>query len=136
MPLLFALEYFLLDGIARVLPTTAPAPIYYWLIRLQDVPVLPLFAALAIVAFAIASKWPRVGELAGDVLGILRDENAAGGNGDADREAALIEMLIEMRTQARAAKDFARADVIRKRLTELGVTLEDGPKGTGYRITG
>ncbi|HQV68740.1 MAG TPA: cysteine--tRNA ligase [Thermoflexales bacterium] len=75
-------------------------------------------------------------ELAGDVLGILRDENAAGGNGDADREAALIEMLIEMRTQARAAKDFARADVIRKRLTELGVTLEDGPKGTGYRITG
>ena len=32
------------------------------------------------------------------------------------------------------AKNFALADQIRQRLTQLGVTLEDRPGGTGWRI--
>jgi cysteinyl-tRNA synthetase len=74
-------------------------------------------------------------ELAGDVLGVLRDQAASSTDaGSAEREAALVEMMIQMRADARKAKDFARADEIRKRLSDIGVTLEDGPKGTSWKI--
>ncbi|MBX7214376.1 MAG: cysteine--tRNA ligase [Thermoflexales bacterium] len=72
-------------------------------------------------------------ELGGDVLGVIR-VTAASDGGSAAREAGLIELLIEMRARARAARDFASADTIRKRLTELGVTLEDGAAGTSWRV--
>jgi cysteinyl-tRNA synthetase len=73
-------------------------------------------------------------ELAGDVLGVVRDQAAASDSGSAEREAALIEMMIQMRAEARKAKDFTRADEIRKRLTDIGITLEDGPKGTSWKV--
>jgi len=40
-----------------------------------------------------------------------------------------ISGLVEERTAARAARDFARADEIRDRLTELGIVVEDTPHG-------
>ncbi len=73
-------------------------------------------------------------ELAGDVLGVVREDAASRDAASAEREAALVEMLIEMRNEARKAKDYARADAIRNRLAQLGVVLEDGPKGTSWRI--
>jgi cysteinyl-tRNA synthetase len=48
----------------------------------------------------------------------------------------LMQLLIELRAEARKAKNFAQADLIRKRLTELGVTLEDRAGGTGWRRNG
>ncbi len=42
---------------------------------------------------------------------------------------AEIKALVEERTAARAAKDFARADEIRAKLTEMGVALEDTKDG-------
>ena len=45
----------------------------------------------------------------------------------------LMQLLIELRADARKAKNFAQADLIRKRLSEVGVTLEDGPGGTRWR---
>ena len=41
-----------------------------------------------------------------------------------------IEQLKDERNEARARKDFARADEIRKTLAEEGITLEDRPDGT------
>lgn len=49
-------------------------------------------------------------------------------------DAHEIERMIEERSQARAAKDWARADSIRKGLTEMGIVLEDGPRGTTWRF--
>jgi cysteinyl-tRNA synthetase len=72
-------------------------------------------------------------ELGGDVLGIVPDEAAATGTANAEREADLIRLLIELRAKARADRDFAEADRIRDRLTEIGVTLEDRPDGTVWR---
>ncbi len=46
----------------------------------------------------------------------------------------LMQLLIDLRNDARKTKNFGQADLIRKRLTELGVTLEDRPGGTGWRV--
>jgi cysteinyl-tRNA synthetase len=42
--------------------------------------------------------------------------------------------LIDLREQARKAKNFALADDIRKRLDEIGIVLEDTPTGTVWRF--
>jgi cysteinyl-tRNA synthetase len=45
-----------------------------------------------------------------------------------------IDALVEKRTQARTAKDWAASDAIRDQLKEMGVILEDGPQGTTWRL--
>ena len=42
----------------------------------------------------------------------------------------LVEALLEIRREARAGGDFARADAIRRRLVELGVRVTDAPDGS------
>jgi len=45
-----------------------------------------------------------------------------------------IDRLVIERNQARADKDFARADEIRGRLKTMGVELMDGPEGTTWKV--
>ncbi len=45
-----------------------------------------------------------------------------------------IEEKIKQRKEAKAAKDYAKADAIRKELSDKGVTLIDTPEGTKYKI--
>lgn len=49
-------------------------------------------------------------------------------------DAAWVEQLIEQRTQARARKDFARADVLKRQLEEAGITVQDSTEGTTWRV--
>ena len=67
---------------------------------------------------------------AGAVLGLLQAEPSSWfqGGGDVAVEAAIAE-----RIAARKARDFARADAIRKELAEQGVVLEDNAAGTTWR---
>ena len=44
-----------------------------------------------------------------------------------------IEKLIEERKSARKNRDWAKADAIRQSLKDMGIVLEDGPKGTTWR---
>ncbi len=74
-------------------------------------------------------------ELAGGVLGILPKADEAV-SGSAERESGLISLLIEMRKDARARKDFAASDRIRDQLKALGVVLEDGKAGTTWKVAG
>ncbi|MDY7035707.1 MAG: cysteine--tRNA ligase [Thermodesulfobacteriota bacterium] len=45
-----------------------------------------------------------------------------------------IKKMIEERSKARAAKNWAEADGIRERLQGMGIILEDGPDGTTWRF--
>ena len=54
--------------------------------------------------------------------------------GDDKIVAGLMQLLLDLRAEARKSKNFAMADQIRKRLGELGITLEDRAGGTGWRI--
>ena len=46
----------------------------------------------------------------------------------------LIGLLLELREEARRAKDYARSDLIRDRLRALGVIVEDTKEGPRWRI--
>ena len=61
-----------------------------------------------------------------DVAAVLDILPAAAERG-ADEE---IQRLVDERTAARGARDFARADELRDRLAEMGVVIEDTPHGT------
>jgi cysteinyl-tRNA synthetase len=78
---------------------------------------------------AIDAAYLRLG---GEVLGIIPARDSAGSDGQ--REAGLIQLLIELRQQARKNKNFAESDRIRDELARLGVTLEDRPDGTVWRV--
>ena len=53
-------------------------------------------------------------------------------DGDNDKLASVVNMLIGMRNQARANRDFAMSDQIRDQLLELGIQLRDGKEGTTF----
>jgi cysteinyl-tRNA synthetase len=66
------------------------------------------------------------------VLGL----NFRSGADESQLVAGLVEILIELREQARNDRAFDRADAIRARLTEIGVLIEDTPGGTRWRTAG
>lgn len=72
-------------------------------------------------------------ELGGEVLGIIPETESAGGTNE-KREAALIQMLIDRRTDARVNKDYAESDRIRDELAGIGVILEDRADGTVWKV--
>ena len=72
----------------------------------------------------------------GGILGILQEDPELYLRGRADdggMSDAQIESLVQARIAARAAKDWAEADRLRKLLSEAGIGLEDGPSGTAWR---
>lgn len=69
-----------------------------------------------------------------EVLGLLEVAHAS--RTVDDDLAAWVEGKIEERAQARADRDFARADAIRDELAERNVVLEDGADGTRWKVTG
>ena len=68
--------------------------------------------------------------LAGDSLQDIRKRQ----RGDIDE--ARIEALIDARTKARAARNFAESDRIRDELGAMGVVLKDSKEGTTWEIAG
>ena len=71
-----------------------------------------------------------------DLLGIVRPEDSVPHPPEANDELAdTVERLLAERTEARAAKDWARADAIRAEIDALGVEVMDSPSGTTWRRT-
>jgi cysteinyl-tRNA synthetase len=65
------------------------------------------------------------------LLGLLEGSADDWFKGGADESA--IEARIADRAEAKANRDFARADAIRDELKAEGIVLEDGPAGTTWR---
>lgn len=72
-------------------------------------------------------------ELGGQVLGIVPETLSSSTN--AEREEALIRLLIDLRAQARANRNFKEADRIRDEMLAAGIALEDRPDGTIWRFS-
>ena len=79
-----------------------------------------------------------------DAVRILREVTAAVGlftappidasaGGDA-LTPKLLDLFLEVRQEARAAKQYALGDLIRDRLADLGVTVQDRPGGTEWSL--
>ncbi len=65
-----------------------------------------------------------------DVLGIASTE----GKQDSSKLEGVVEMLITMRNQARADKNWALSDEIRDQLLALGIQLKDSKEGTTFTL--
>ena len=83
---------------------------------------------------ALAAQMYATGELLGLLTGDPETWFATGAAGDISGDE--IESLIAQRNEARAAKDFQKADAIRDQLVDSGVIIEDGPNGTTWRRGG
>ena len=66
-----------------------------------------------------------------DVLGI---ENQSLAKDDSNALNGVMELLIDIRNEARANKDFATSDKIRDELVALGIQLKDGKDGTTFSV--
>ncbi|QBN20084.1 cysteine--tRNA ligase [Flavobacterium nackdongense] len=66
-----------------------------------------------------------------EVLG-LKDEKSIENNNE--KLEGVVNLLIQMRNEARANKDFALSDQIRNQLITLGIQLKDGKEGTTFSV--
>ncbi|MCB4808227.1 cysteine--tRNA ligase [Tamlana sp. 62-3] len=66
-----------------------------------------------------------------DVLGLLNESET---NAGTDKLAAAVDVLIKLRQEARANKDFALSDKIRDELASAGIQLKDGKDGTTFSV--
>jgi cysteinyl-tRNA synthetase len=67
-------------------------------------------------------------------LGLFRTPPAQKPDGNDQLTGKLVELLIQVRADARKGKNFAMADKIRNSLAEMGVVLEDRPGGTEWSV--
>lgn len=66
-----------------------------------------------------------------DVLGLKAEEENEGNLSKLD---GTVQLLIKMRNQARAEKNWTMSDQIRDELAEIGIQLKDGKDGTEYSL--
>ena len=69
----------------------------------------------------------------GALLGLLQQAPEAWFQAGDGGEAGAIEALVQARIDARARRDFARADAFRDQLAGMGVAIEDGADGARWR---
>jgi len=84
------------------------------------------------ISAAIRSALDRSLAVADSVLALSPADEGSPADPDTER----IERLVEERSTARAARDFARSDAIRDQLAGEGVVLEDTPHGTVWHREG
>ncbi|MCM4151433.1 cysteine--tRNA ligase [Arenibacter sp. N53] len=67
-----------------------------------------------------------------DILGLENQNNTAL---NSDKLGSVVGLLIQLRNEARANKDFTTSDKIRDQLAEMGIQLNDGKDGTTFSLS-
>jgi cysteinyl-tRNA synthetase len=80
----------------------------------------------------LAAAHELMRHLTGDVLGLRWQDSVEGDSGARGERSALIQVLVDLRDDARKGRNFALSDQIRERLKLLGIELKDGPAGTTW----
>ncbi|MBN1951104.1 MAG: cysteine--tRNA ligase [Bacteroidales bacterium] len=65
-----------------------------------------------------------------DILGLVPQQELK----SSDHEESLVQMIIDLRLQARKNKDFSTSDLIRDKLAEMGILLNDTKEGTTWEM--
>lgn len=63
-----------------------------------------------------------------NVLGLKQEDQ----DEESDLAEKLMQLIIDLRLEARANKDYATSDIIRDRLADMGIALKDGKEGTTW----
>lgn len=74
-------------------------------------------------------------EHAGRILGLTFDVSSSGGRDQSDITAALMDLIVSIRTEIRSQKLWALSDRIRDALARAGFVLEDKREGTRWKRT-
>lgn len=69
-----------------------------------------------------------------EILGIRVESAGDNGGGKEEAYAGAVDLLLDVRRQAKANKDWATSDLIRDRLAELGFTVKDTKSGTDWSL--
>jgi cysteinyl-tRNA synthetase len=70
----------------------------------------------------------------GGVLGFDLETEAEDSQTDTGKLAQVMELVLEIRLKARKNKDWATADLIRDRMKEIGIVIEDTPDGARWYL--
>jgi cysteinyl-tRNA synthetase len=83
---------------------------------------------------AVEKLWTLFNDVVVDVLGLTATSDTA--NAGATSTQSLLDgvmnMLLELRLQAKADKNYALSDNIRNRLSALGINVKDGKEGSSW----
>ena len=66
-----------------------------------------------------------------DVLGLV-SEGSERAEGSEDLSSNLLDLLVELRADAKEKKDWSSADRIRNTLSEMGITIKDSKEGSSW----
>jgi len=88
----------------------------------------------------VQSVWTDILKI-GTILGILSessqtyfDNKKAFSLGKKSIDPVSVDQMVKERFEARKAKDWEKADLIRKQLEDMNIKLEDGPEGTVWKV--
>ncbi|MGI6451101.1 MAG: cysteine--tRNA ligase [Desulfitobacteriia bacterium] len=84
-------------------------------------------------AYSLTEALNTITELAG-VLGFDLAEEKADAQAESGKLNEVMELLLEIRQNARQKKDWATADLIRDRVKEIGIVIEDTPDGARWYL--
>ena len=84
---------------------------------------------MALSAEDIASLQGTFQAFLRDVLGLASEASQTQSEGGGDEAGALLDLLVDMRTDAKTNKDWGTADKIRDVLAAQGIKIQDGKDG-------
>ena len=69
-----------------------------------------------------------------EILGVVPDSGASAGSADMKPFEEAVDLLLELRSKAKASKDWATSDMIRDRMAQIGFEVKDRKDGVEWTV--